>query len=77
MCTGNYYQGWLEEEKPIRSYQFLTGGCFIVHLILSIPITLVKRKMDKKETQLPQNQCYSPSMNFGGLKTGTIHIILR
>ena len=73
-CTGQYYEGWLDDIKPVRSYQFLTSGSFALHLILSIRIYFEKKKVDRFETKA-SHQRGGPMINFGGLKMAWVCLI--
>ena len=49
ICTGCFYEEWLDEHKPIPTDTWIIMGCFLLQFILSIPIWMVKRKMNKDE----------------------------
>ena len=69
ICTGQYYEGWLNDIKPIRSYHYITGSCFTLHLILSIPILIIKRRYKTKDEPIEIMKSNRTAINFGGLKT--------
>ena len=66
-CAGQYYKEWLDDIEPVRSYQLLTGGSFVLHLILSIRLYFEKKKVAKFETEA-HHQRGGRIINFGGLK---------
>ena len=73
-CTGQYYEEWLDDIKPVRSYQLLTGGSFVLHLILSIRLYFEKKKVARFETEA-SSQRGGPMINFGGLKMAWVCLI--
>ena len=69
ICTGVFYDQWMDEAKPINSITFIPIGCFILHLILSIPIWVIQFKWKKEEQD-------SNSFNFGSFKTSWVVLSL-
>ena len=59
----------MNDIKPIRSYHYITGSCFALHLILSIPILIIKRRYKAKDEPMEIMKSNRTAINFGGLKT--------
>lgn len=52
ICTGCFYEQWIEEPKLPSTHVLIHVVCFLSHLILSIPITLAKIRMRQTEPQM-------------------------
>ena len=76
ICSGQYYEDWPLERKPLHINNYISAGCFVLHLILSLPIWITKLKWFriKQKTVLPVNQ--QGSINFGGLLTSWTNMIM-
>ena len=68
----------MNDIQPVRSYHIITGCCFVLHLILNIPLYLERKKIkiNKFETERGIAQrSHSNGMDFGGVKTAWVCII--
>ena len=76
ICSGQYYEDWPLERKPLHINNYIGAGCFVLHLILSLPIWITKLKWFriKQKNVLPVNQ--QESINFGGLLTSWTNMIM-
>jgi hypothetical protein len=64
------------ERKPLHINNYICVVCFVLHLILSLPIWITKLKWFriKQRNVLPVNQ--QESINFGGLLTSWTNMIM-
>ena len=76
ICSGEYYENWPLERKPLHINNYIGAGCFVLHLILSLPIWITKLKWFriKQKNAPPVNQ--QGSINFGGLLTSWTNMIM-
>ena len=76
ICSGEYYEDWPLERKPLHINNYICVICFVLHLILSLPIWITKLKWFriKQKNFLPVNQ--QESINFGGLLTSWTNMIM-
>ena len=69
LCAGHYYDEWVTDSDPIQSYNYILTGCFLLHVLMSIPIKIAKTIWKHDENKLFVIGKFKKTTNFGEMQT--------
>ena len=69
VCAGHYYDEWVTDSDPIQTYNYILAGCFLLHVLMSIPIKIAKIKWNHYEKKLFDIGKFKKAINFGEMQT--------
>lgn len=72
LCSGEYYRVLKsDKDNPPATFNYIVGPCLLLHIILSLPVKMTKRQVNKKIPIRSRN-----NVDFGGLKTSWVIMFL-
>ena len=69
LCAGHYYDKWVTDSDSIQSYNYILTGCFLLHVLMSIPIKIAKTIWNHDEKKLFVIGKFKKTINFGEMQT--------